>query len=591
MFLTQVTPIAFKSIYLNDKEKKAAQRNLDTLNKRDSQTARDNLLKIFDRHIKREVEYRYSCSLQKDDYLQSYYLALFDAISQKLPLDKIIRIVNKPDIDSNIVYHQFSQEIPLSNNMTERLTDENLPKCMSFPNNARVQYYEDKLDEVCQNLRPAEQEALLTKIHSKKNTDRDNRLGRIAVSKIKKENNILPENYHISAQMLKDMLWSDKDKDEIISFLVNYPSMLYLTPEDILNRTAENSKNLNISKEKFIKVTAKNPVLLCLTPENIKEKKEGLSKIFKTDDIGAIFLKDPHIITYDIENLKSTITQLSEIMGVSENDIIKLITKSPTILHYNLETLDNKINEFAKELNVSRQEIIKIAKDLPQILNYSVKTLSGNIKTVTQALDSQPENYVSAGIRRPTILCMKPEKLINNITNLAAGFGITKEEMAQIALKQPALFYMPPESLFDNINKSIELLQDDDFKAKALKNTSLMLLKPETIYKKRSLYNYCRILSNKPVNSVIRINNDEYFFCEMLRILINKKNSDKILQAKNSKASIVKYIQEHSNGNYNFEIPDDKYTADKLIEFTKEFCQSNFGKQIIKLEKYEYNPN
>ena len=139
-----ITPINnrinFCAIVLNQTEREKAQSTIAKLQTEPGyeQAGKNNLLQIFDRHIKKEVETRYGQAREKEDYYQTYYTALFEAISDNKSLDDILKEVNKPNVKENIIYSKYFPECPLSKSKMENLTVNDLPVAISSPSQETV---------------------------------------------------------------------------------------------------------------------------------------------------------------------------------------------------------------------------------------------------------------------------------------------------------------------------------------------------------------------------------------------------------------------------------------------------------------------
>ena len=693
MFLKNInyTPVNFTSISLNNKEKTEADKNLKKVYSSDSQAAKNNLLQIFDKHIIKEVESKYSFSPQKDDYLQAYYTALFDAIDQKMTLDGIIEFVNKPDFKSNIVHSKYSNECLISGHKLKLLTEDDLPQYASAPDEEKVLHYKDKLDKVSVNLTSSQYEALrYMAFHDKYNQTKQQQ-AKIAIAKIQKEKNVLPEKYYVKAKKLQDVIWRDKDIDAIVDLLIHNqmllslpvekikyniensskvlnnsklffsnprlicinpevienkidtgaekfgvtrekyismiernPSILTYTPDCLYNRAENGAKVLNlplknyigcilvaprlfmisaenlskyadasseilgITREQFINAGVKFPEVFSFTPDLVEKKAKAFSEILGTNNIGKVFMVTPILFARDIETIKNNKEHISEILEISPEQTIKLLRKSTNILLLNSKTIDAKIDLLAKELNTPRNNILKALKKCPNLVSCSVESIKSNIDTVVNALSLSKEDYIESGVKFPSILVLKPEKVINNVTELADWFGKTKEEMAKILLAMPSVATLQPQTVINNVENLVKLFKDDKIRQKVLREPVFMQMKPETVYHKYSLQKYYKLLSGFSFESLhIPKNKDEYFYLDMLRLLISKANNIRLSKLKpdDCKSNLISFINSNPDYNYNFKIPDDGYIADELIKFTHDFCEENFGKQIIYVDK------
>ena len=703
-----ITPINnrinFCAIVLNQTEREKAQSTIAKLQTEPGyeQAGKNNLLQIFDRHIKKEVETRYGQAREKEDYYQTYYTALFEAISDNKSLDDILKEVNKPNVKENIIYSKYFPECPLSKSKMGNLAVNDLPVAISSPSQETVLQFQDKLRDVSKDLKQKEQEVLQNKAANVKLNSSERRVLKKAIAKIQQKNNVLPQDFTEKAQYFQEQLWKDKNIEEIIQLLIKHPELMaiskekieynadkmfkvlelpqedftrilfkhpgliYCLPETIEKNIQTNIERFKITKEQFVKASKNNPAILtqsaetlyqnvengakvfnipledylkvclkaqmlfsipgenmseridmisnilnisresviksgillpqvlCLSGDAIKSSAQNLSEILKIEDAGKLFVSAPQLFARSPESLKENIKKLSELFDLSYDETIKMIKKSPKVLSFNVESLNNKINSFAEVLNIPRKDIEKACKRHIVILNFKAETINRNVETTANELGLSKDAYVKSCLSMPSLLYLNPQKIIDNIKALAAGFEITKEEMAKIALVQPSVFYTNSKILFDNLDRASELLGDKDYRLKALKNPRLMCSKPETIKHKSALQNYFKSLIGIPTGSIaLSSNSDEYLFCEMIRVLINKNNNCKIVKflPKTAKNTLIDIIKSNPDGNYNFEIPDDKYAADKLIDFTKDFCNENFGKQIIKMTKYEDNTN
>ena len=687
--------INFSAISLNQKERKKAEQAIAVLQSNPEESAKNNLLQIFDKHIIKEVESKYSFSPQKDDYLQAYYTALFDAIDQKMTLDGIIEFVNKPDFKSNIVHSKYSNECLISGHKLKLLTEDDLPQYASAPDEEKVLHYKDKLDRVSKNLTSSQYEALQYMAFHEKYNQCKHLQAKIAVAKIQKENDVLPEKYYVIAKKFQDVIWCDKDLETIVDLLIQnqkllsvpfdrikynfeksakllnnrkvffvYPRLMCIKPEVIDKRVNDGAEKFGVTREKYISTIERNPVMLensvdylynnvengakvlnlplktyikcafdaarlfttsaenilenveeaskilgisseqfiksgvrcanvfALTPDLVEKKAKAFSEILETNNIGKIFVLNPNLFTRDIQTIKSNKERISEIMELSDKETVKLLKKSTKMLCYNFETLETKIDLLAKELNRPKTDIVNACKKAPDFITNSVDYIKSNIDTVTKELSLSKDDYINAGLSYPLLLMYKPETVIKNTSELADWFGKTKEEMAKIILKTPCLAILKPQTIINNVENLVKLFNDNDFKQKALADPLLMQLKPETIYHKYSLQKYCKSLKGLPVESVsIPRKSDEYLLCEMLRILINKANQVCLAKQNDFKNNLIKFINSNPDYDYNFKIPDDGYIADELIKFTHDLCEENFGKQIIKIEKYADKSN
>ena len=242
----------------------------------------------------------------------------------------------------------------------------------------------------------------------------------------------------------------------------------------------------------------------------------------------------------------------------------------------------------AKELNTQRNNILKAFKKCPNLVSCSVESIKSNIDTVVNALSLSKEDYHESGVKFPSRLVLKPEKVINNVTEVADWFGKTKEEMAKILLAMPSVATLQPQTVINNVENLVKLFKDDKIIQKVLREPVFMQMKPETVYHKYSLQKYYKLLSGFSFESLhIPKNKDEYFYLDMLRLLISKANNIRLSKLKpdDCKSNLISFINSNPDYNYNFKIPDDGYIADELIKFTHDFCEENFGKQIIYVDK------
>jgi|GEM_PF-5410875 len=320
--------------------------------------------------------------------------------------------------------------------------------------------------------------------------------------------------------------------------------------------TEEMAKFFGISEEDMLKATLKQPQLLTLPWDTIKERVEKIEDYFgisknailtqsllsslpetlnkNTEEMANFFgiseekmveatLKQRQLFILPWDTIKERVEKIEDYFGISKNAVLtqSLLSSLP-------ETLKKNIEEMAKLFSISEEKMIKAASSYTTLFTQKPETLKKNIEEMAKLLGISEENMLKAALKqprffslpyniikerakeieellgiskndvlkRPALLTRSPEILNKNIKEMAKFLGIPKEKMVKAALKCQRLFTQKPETLKKNIEKTAKLfgISKEKMVEAALKYPQIFPQKPETLKKN---FNYIKAVHEK----------------------------------------------------------------------------------------------
>ena len=461
-----------------------------------------DLYKVFLPYLKQEAKLKAKASYNLEEVFSDIKVKFWEfiyEINDKNVIDDLIQKIDKyhPNkLLSRFNYQERSLDdyIPNSRSITfvDSITSDQLPVAQS---EIEAEDIKNRLDVSIKKARMTKSTRLRVKRRSKGLT-----YGEIAaqegvgtatvrnsvnrgILQMQKQNGLISEkNQHLISN-LSDILSTTFDK--VLNMVTSHIQILSSSPEVIKRNIEAFTKEFKISKNEFVKMALKNPLLLCQNPKTINKNIETSAKIFNIskEQFISIALKRPQLLSYKSETLENKINSFAEMLETSKEESIKILLKQPQLLSQKQTTFNENIEESAKLLGIPKASLIKAGLQQPALLYQSPKTLNKNIESAAKTFDIPKEKYIEVAIKKPQLFSYLSETLNKNIKETAKKLRVSKEKYIQVAIKRPQLFNMKPETVNNNVETSAKILgiSKSAFTNAALKQPQLLYQKPETI--------------------------------------------------------------------------------------------------------------
>lgn len=576
----------FKSINLSKVEKATAKSLLSQLNVEvnefKQQKIKTEIFNLFDKHIKKEVsKYEHSKTYIYEDLLQKMYSTLFELVEKykpnKNPLISILRALDrlKPNIKEdgspffNISIDKVTDEFKRS--LAEKITEKDLPVYATpAPTISRQKAIEkaQKLEGFA-TLTPKEQLVLIENFKGNSNKENLKKAGILLTDcfryqrriclKIQKANNILPEEYHNIAKILKE----------------KYKVKISL--ESMTNSLIRNSQLVDNYDIK-----------------TIESKISILANMLKTDEIkmANTAIKNLNILKIEPDLIAQKLELSPKLLNISKEKFIKMGLSHPDLLVYKSETLKENYDEIKRLFNLD-DDVAKKLFVYPEILYKNPKTLYENVKKSAKFLKVDTKSYLKAALAMPALFCRAPETIKKRIENLAIILDKNFKTTVKVTMNAPRLIFYTPEHLEDTIeqgSKNLGITRKEYIK-KGLVCTNLFVCKSQSTNKKAQILNYYNILRGNPADirktGYATIISSDNLYSKCLSALIKKIDSNlRISQSCHAYKELYEYLIKNKGKEFVFTVPENLVLAD-LKEFAQILSEKINGKNVFiwKIEK------
>lgn len=531
--------INFSAISLSQKERKKAEQTIAVW--QNNPGANNDLLRIFDKHLKKEASLKAKKIFSFEDVLQDLYFVFFNSLEQNknnpCALENIIDDVNKFKPGQEIVLPQYyRKEIIVNNDYKDKFWNKvvagDLPIYASNASSEEREIYIKELNKLKNNTRLTPRQRKAFELKSKCLTNKEiskiidcNPVNAaknvsIALAKIQNRNNVLPAEYEKRAAEIKKILQPDIDINQIIKALINDPNLrvcdlnkvkenadiiskefnidcaVYVTacfgktstfaanPKTIISNISNVSKSLNIPREKYIEASLKMPQLFYQKSETVISNIEGTAKAlnFEQDLYTNAALKVPELFVLKPETISKNVNNSSKVLKLSKEKFITAALKNPNLFYVKLTP--EKIKKSAEVLKLSESEFIKIGLLSPTLFLVTPDYLSNQFYLKANAFDVKEEQFRKCIKLEPGIMYRNADSLLENRAEFCELFKITSEEFKKIFLKCPGIITRVPENLFAKTEEGAKLFKVDfqTYKKTVLRYPALLCRDQHTLF-------------------------------------------------------------------------------------------------------------
>lgn len=438
MQITVKNSPAFGAIKLNDQEYKKAEIQLKSYNADNADLVNANLYDIFEKHIDKESKYKSRGIYYSDEIYQNLFVTLFENIenaSKEInPVDFILKKLNtywttKDDVLPNHIKGQVSIDSPLNHDTKSTrqifLTEDDLPVYASPASpELRITQQKEILNARSKTKLGSQANKYLDEYMSGKNyrkVSRDNNRNPIqamrsiksSVLKIKKSNNNLPEKYSILAQELKDEFNLKLPQEQILNYILIFPSVAEMSKEEFIDYARKASEGLEIDKNSIMASFIKTPGIFGYKPENLRTRAEKLAEVLNTDynSIKPILKYRAQLLASNPEHLKTKFQNIAEILNMSFEELTSKKYLIVTFLYIKPESIEEKIQSGPEFYGISKDEFINAININPQFLLRNPKSIKAKLKFYEETLNISKEEV----FKKAYILQLSTQKVIDNI--------------------------------------------------------------------------------------------------------------------------------------------------------------------------------
>ena len=472
---------SFKAIQLNNTEKEKAKLVFDAFKsdstERQEQTLKNDLLQIFDKHLQQEaLKKSYLCQ-DKENYLQNLYLHFFETIehikSKANSLDLLIESIDKHKVQEDdaktkykrIKIYSIDDLTPYSTTSYEKTyvnlkTADDLPVYTSAPSLEERRESKSKFKKLISstNLTKSQSQALTLRSSGKTYKQISEKLH------TSKTNTIYKVSTAIAKIQNENNILSIKIKNQAEAFKNNFKT----------NKTLKEIEQLLI----------KNPYLISYDIEKMADNVEKTAKNLglSTKDYFNCVLSVPGLFAQKPETITNNVKLASKKLNLPVNTYLNACLKICTLFCLKPETIETNVNSMVGYFNFDRDKYIKSALRQPQLFYQKPSTLIENIEQVSEMIHVDPIQYGSACLKQPSLFVIKSRTILSNIEQSSNCLDIPKADFIKIGLIQPQLFLQKPQTILNNVTEYCKLLNmsKKEFMKIALKYPALLNQRADT---------------------------------------------------------------------------------------------------------------
>ena len=348
-----------------------------------------------------------------------------------------------------------------------------------------------------------------------------------ATLEIQKNNGIIPEEVLKKAKEIKKELEFNLSEDDIVKFLIKYPSMMCFDIDTLKNRFNSALSLFNCNRNIVEKIFISSSNISGTKTEKLQSNIQNLIKILGITEEQTIELgiKVPYILSLNTDKLKDKIFEVASIMNLSYDDIRAAAVKQPAILISTPESLRKKkelrfyynrlINNKNNNLSVygiyttsynrmyesalsyiligKKIQLYKMDKHDERLVNYIKSLNKNNIYEYNIPKGESAFDLINYAEKLSGKLLGKNIFKFNIVSDfetqkkqLAELFGLSDKKIADFTKENPFILYHPVQTVENHVQefaKSLKITKDKALKT-ALKDTDILVYPAEVIKEK-----------------------------------------------------------------------------------------------------------
>ena len=587
MKITQINNrINFTAISLNKKEHQQAEDTIAQMqiNPAYESNAKNVLLQIFDKHIKKEASLKAKKVFGFTDVLQDMYLIFFKSLEQNknnpYAINYIIDDINNFRPKDPLPQFNFKEIVVADKNKDlfwNNVVEDNLPKSASVMSKEEKKEYLEKFNALKKKtyLTSKQKAAIELKVkglsykeiaeltncnqtNAAKNT-------KIALVKMQVRNNTLPPEYDKRVEEIIEILKPNVSANKIKKELINNPRLMVndlnkilqnaviistelgiepekfitscmnrtyvfdMTPTMVISNITKAGEGLNIPRENYLKAALTAPQLFSASPDTIILNVENISNSLNIPKLQYIqaALKVPYLFTQTPNCVINNVENSSKVLKINTEEYCKLALNSPALFY--VKVTPEKIKNSAGALKLTDDEFIKLVRWQPTLILVTKEFLVEQFFQKAAAFDVTEEQFRKCIKMEPSLLPRKLDGLLENRANFCKLFKITKDEYKKIFLKTPSIITHIPENIYEKTQEGAKIfnLTFDEYKKISLKCPGILCRDPKTLYN-----------NTEKTAELLNIDLDEYMPVAIKYPLLINMSPEKILDNVNENVRI-----------------------------------------------------
>ncbi|XP_076944341.1 uncharacterized protein LOC143614932 [Bidens hawaiensis] len=230
------------------------------------------------------------------------------------------------------------------------------------------------------------------------------------------------------------------NSQQISKILKRMPS-LHKTRLDKLQSKLQILQNLGFTPPGLLQMISCRPRFLrCRINRCLDERVRYLEQLFGSKEtLQKVILRNPSILTYDLENLIIPIVELYSTMGITGRDLTLMLLSRPTMIPRT--SLNAEKLEYIRKTGTSKDS--KMYKYVVTLIAISrLETIREKVANLEKFGFLEDEVFRLVGMS-PLVLTLSVDKVQRNMTFVVA----TMKQPARVVLKYPFLLYRNLETV------------------------------------------------------------------------------------------------------------------------------------------------
>ena len=316
-----------------------------------------------------------------------------------------------------------------------------------------------------------------------------------------KQIQLLKNNYYLKREAPHTLIFSFKtllqylskngfSNQDFIDVTIKNPNLLGVSIENIKNRVQE-VISLGFQKNQVFELIKGYPYLLEITKRTLQSRVKNLAKMgFSKEQITSL----PILLSYDHSSFQKLFQNFVHV-GYSKKETICLFAKDSSFIDYSEKELLKKVRKL-KELGYDEESVYAISSLYPKLLvdeNYLYQFFSPLLDKSFSIQD-----IIEITKKVPSILEEEYQDYIENGFEPYESFQFRTEEYHSIIMKHPYLLLYPN----DYIKDRLLLLQDFNFSIDNIKK--IILQEPIILsYHKKTLSNRLSFFEKEGIKDLV----------------------------------------------------------------------------------------
>jgi len=289
--------------------------------------------------------------------------------------------------------------------------------------------------------------------------------------------------------------------DVLAQTLTTAPGILYLKPNQVLDRIHRASASLHITPARTLELFLSHPPLFILTSDRLLSGINSFIDIFgpqPSHHPTGLFIV-ARLACRDHATLIDNIQALANHFATDTDTVLASVRRCPTILNFKPSTIIANSEKLAAAFSLTPPVLFHAFRHHPELLVANSRRVLNNAKRLAQTLRIPLTRIHRLALLQPMLLTTSPKTTRSRLNALAAALNISPDTLGQAASRHPSLLLARPPTILANIDAAGRLLRIDRpaLIRIFLRQPQLFAAKPTTLLTKaRYLHRIDRTLHN-----------------------------------------------------------------------------------------------